>query len=65
MRQQDKLLDTKLYMKNNNTEFYSNWLSKNMSKYGALEAAKRTIRNIKGWDDPNFLAALILLDAID
>ena len=65
MRQQDKLLDTKLYMKYNNTEFYSNWLSKNMSKYRALEAAKRTIRNIKGWDDPNFWAALILLDGLD
>lgn len=47
------------------TEFYTNWLSKSMSKYDALEAAKRTVRNIKGWDNPKYWAAFILLDGID
>ena len=47
------------------TEFYSNWLSKNMSKYDALEAAKRTVRNTKGWEDPKYWAAFILLDGLN
>lgn len=49
------------------TEFYRNWISIGMSKRDALEAAKQTVRSHseKGWDEPKYWAAFILLDAID
>ena len=47
------------------TEFYSNWIAKKMTKHDALEAAKKTIRETKGWEDPKYWAAFILLDALD
>lgn len=43
-------------------EFYRNWIEKGMSKHGALEAAKRTVRETKGWSDPEYWAGFILLD---
>lgn len=47
------------------TEFYSNWIGKKMTKHDALEAAKRTVRETKGWEDPKYWAAFILLDGLD
>lgn len=47
------------------TEFYSNWISKKMTKHDALEAAKNTIRKTRGWEDPKYWAAFILLDGLD
>lgn len=47
------------------TEFYSNWIGKKMTKHDALETAKRTVRGIKGWEDPKYWAAFILLDGLD
>lgn len=47
------------------TEFYSNWIAKHMTKHDALEAAKRTVRETKGWEDPKYWAAFILLDGLD
>ena len=47
------------------TEFYSNWIGKKMTKHDALEAAKKTIRETKGWEDPKYWAAFILLDGLD
>jgi len=49
------------------TEFYKNWIGKNMTKHDALEKAKQTVRSHKekGWDDPKYWAAFILLDALD
>ena len=49
------------------TEFYTNWIEKGKSKHDALELAKQTVRSHKekGWDDPKFWAAFILLDALD
>lgn len=49
------------------TEFYKNWIGNNMTKYDALEEAKKTVRshNEKGWDDPQYWAAFILLDGLD
>lgn len=47
------------------TEFYSNWIAHKMTKHDALEAAKKTVRETKGWEDPKFWAAFILLDALD
>lgn len=47
------------------TEFYSNWIAKKMTKHDALEAAKKNVRETKGWEDPKYWAAFILLDAID
>lgn len=48
------------------TEFYKNWISDGKSKIDALEMAKQTVRSHKekGWDDPKYWAAFILLDAI-
>ena len=46
------------------TEFYSNWIAKKMTKHDALEAAKKTVRETKGWEDPKYWAAFILLDAL-
>lgn len=47
------------------TEFYSNWIRKKMTKHNALEAAKKTVRETKGWEDPTFWAPFILLDGLD
>lgn len=49
------------------TEFYKNWITQKMTKYNALEAAKQTVRNHKekGWDNPKYWAAFILLDGLD
>ena len=47
------------------SEFYSNWIGKMMTKHGALEAAKKTVRETKGWEDPKYWAAFILLDGLD
>ena len=49
------------------TEFYRNWITQKMTKHDALEAAKQTVRSHKekGWDDPKYWAAFILLDGLD
>ncbi len=49
------------------TEFYRNWISQKMTKHDALEKAKQTVRSHKekGWDDPKYWAAFILLDGLD
>lgn len=47
------------------TEFYSNWIGKKMTKHDALEAAKKTVRETKGWEDPKYWASFILLDGLD
>jgi CHAT domain-containing protein len=49
------------------TEFYRNWIGEKMTKHDALEAAKQTVRSHKekGWDDPKYWAAFILLDGLD
>ena len=47
------------------TEFYKNWISLGKTMREALELAKQTVRSQKekGWDDPKYWAAFILLDA--
>lgn len=47
------------------TEFYSNWISRKMTKHKAFEVAKRTVRETKGWEDPKYWAAFILLDGFN
>lgn len=47
------------------TEFYSNWIAKKMTKHDALETAKKVVRETKGWEDPKYWAAFILLDGLD
>lgn len=49
------------------TEFYKNWVRERMTKHDAFEAAKQAVRSHaeKGWDDPKYWAAFILLDALD
>ena len=49
------------------TEFYKNWIEEGKTKHEALELAKQTVRSHKdkGWDDPKYWAAFILLDAIN
>ena len=49
------------------TEFYKNWIVKGKTKYDALEIAKQIVRSHKekGWDDPKYWAAFILLDALN
>lgn len=48
------------------TEFYKNWLN-GMSKNEALRVAKNVVRSHseKGWDNPKYWAAFILLDGLD
>jgi len=48
------------------TEFYRNWITQNMSKHDALDAAKRSVRahTERGWDNPRYWAAFILLDGL-
>lgn len=45
--------------------FYENWLGKKMTLHDALEAARKTIRNHKEWEDPKYWASFILLDGLD
>ena len=49
------------------TEFYKNWIGEGKTKHDALEQAKQAVRSHKekGWDDPKYWAAFILLDALD
>lgn len=49
------------------TEFYRNWIEMKMSKHDALESAKNMVRSHKekGWDNPKYWAAFILLDGLD
>lgn len=49
------------------TEFYKNWIGEGKTKHDALEQAKQSVRSHKekGWDDPKYWAAFILLDALD
>lgn len=49
------------------TEFYRNWIGEKKTKREALEIAKQAVRSHKekGWDDPKYWAAFILLDALD
>ena len=49
------------------TEFYKNWIGEKMTKHNALEAAKQTVRSHKekGWNDPKYWTAFILLDGLD
>lgn len=49
------------------TEFYRNWINIGMSKHDALETARQAIRSHteKGWDNPKYWAAFIMLDALD
>lgn len=49
------------------TEFYKNWIVDGKSKHDALELAKQSVHSHKekGWDDPKYWAAFILLDALD
>ncbi|MBO4906580.1 MAG: CHAT domain-containing protein [Bacteroidaceae bacterium] len=48
------------------TEFYRHWLG-GQSKRAALESARQAVRSHteKGWDNPNYWASFILLDALD
>lgn len=49
------------------TEFYKHWIVNGQSKYKALELAKQAVRarKDKGWDNPRYWAAFVLLDAAD
>lgn len=49
------------------TEFYKNWIGEGKNKHDALELAKQYVRSHKekGWDNPKYWAAFILLDALD
>ena len=47
------------------TEFYRNWIGEGKSKHQALELAKQKVRSHKGWEDPKYWAAFILLDGLD
>ena len=48
------------------TEFYRNWMN-GKTKHDALELAKESVRSQKekGWDNPKYWAAFILLDGLD
>lgn len=48
------------------TEFYKGWMG-GLSKNEALRAAKNAVRSHteKGWENPKYWAAFILLDALD
>lgn len=49
------------------TEFYKNWIGEGKTKHEALESAKQAVRTHKerGWDNPKYWAAFILLDGLD
>lgn len=46
-------------------EFYRNWYEKSMSPRNALESAKKTIRETRGYEDPRYWASFVLLDGLD
>ena len=48
------------------TEFYKNWIGEHKTKHKALELAKKTVKSHKekGWDNPKYWAAFILLDGL-
>ena len=46
------------------TKFYD-FIASGKTKYEALEGAKEAVRSHKGWDDPKYWAAFILLDGLD
>lgn len=45
--------------------FYTHWLKDGMTKYDALEAAKKDVRTAPGWEHPQYWAPFILIDALD
>lgn len=49
------------------SEFYNNWIINKKTKHDALELAKQTVRSHKekGWGNPKYWAAFIMLDGID
>ena len=49
------------------TEFYKHWIGEGNTKYNALQLAEESVRSHKemGWDDPEYWAAFIILDALD
>lgn len=49
------------------TKFYKNWIGEGKTKHDALELAKQSVRSHKekGWDNPKYWAAFVLLDALD
>lgn len=49
------------------TEFYRNWIEQGKTKHDALELAKQAVRSHteKGWNNPKYWAAFVLLDAIE
>lgn len=49
------------------TEFYRHWIGEHRSKHDALELAKQAVRSHteKGWDNPKYWAAFVLLDAVE
>ena len=49
------------------TEFYKHWIGEKKTKHEALQLAMKTVRSHKekGWDDPKYWAAFILLDGLD
>lgn len=49
------------------TEFYKHWIGEGKTKHEALQLAMKTVRSHKekGWDDPKYWAAFILLDGLD
>ena len=46
------------------TEFYKNYLN-GMSKYESLLTAQKTVRDVPGFEDPEYWAAFILLDGLE
>ncbi len=48
-------------------EFYKHWIGEGKTKHDALELAKLAVRSHKekGWENPKYWAAFILLDALD
>jgi len=46
-------------------KFYTNWFGKNIPPRQALEEARKTMRETKGWENPNYWASFILLDGLD
>ena len=46
------------------TEFYKSWIG-GENKFNALKLAKQQVRSHKGWEDPKYWAAFILLDGLN
>ena len=49
------------------TTFYKSWIQDGKTKHQALEIAKKEVRSHKekGWDNPTYWAAFILIDSLD